>query len=121
MYYLKQKKIDLQDPQIENNLITFNFKEAIETHFKQINILEPSCWEIIGNGFSIDYYPNNEFSAHIMLDVYGENGLFELIHLAQKYNLQIYDSGIVRFLDINRPEDNGYERFNCYVRQILNQ
>lgn len=54
-----------------------------------------------------------------MLSLYGENGLFELIKIAKVENWQIYDSGIDKMLNLEKPEENGYENFQKYLKQII--
>lgn len=115
------KEINLSDPDIENSLVPFDFTKAIEKHFTQIDKQEISVWEITGNGFCFDYYPDNKPVTQIMINMYGEKGLFELIILAKKYGWQIYDSGLDKMLDLNNPSYNGYDRFHAYVQQILNK
>lgn len=112
------RKVDLQDPQIENYLILFDFNSAIEMHFKEIE-KSVDFWEINGDGYSIDYYPSNQKCTNTMVNLYGEKGLFELIQLAKKHDLQIYDSGLDDFLDLEHPENNGYKNFFGYVKQIM--
>ncbi|WP_156305689.1 hypothetical protein [Sphingobacterium endophyticum] len=112
------RKVDLQDPQIENYLQLFDFNSAIEMHFREIE-KSVDFWEIIGDGYSINYYPDNQKCTHTMVNLYGEKGLFELIQLARKHNLQIYDSGLDDFLDLEHPENNGYKNFIGYVKQIM--
>jgi Ca2+-binding EF-hand superfamily protein len=53
-----------------------------------------------------------------MLSLYGENGLFEIIKIAKEENWQIYDSGIDKMLNIEKPEKNGYENFEKYLKSI---
>ena len=53
-----------------------------------------------------------------MLGLYGENGLFELIELAKNNNWQIYDTSLNDFIDLDNPENNGFENFNQYLNQI---
>ena len=54
-----------------------------------------------------------------MMSLYGENGIYELIELAKKYNWQIYDSGIDGMIDIENPENNGYKSHQSYISQIM--
>ena len=56
-----------------------------------------------------------------MLQLFGENGLFELIELAKKHQWQIYDSGIDGMIDLENPENNGFKNHRNYVKQILNR
>lgn len=56
-----------------------------------------------------------------MLQLYGENGLYELIELAKKHNWQIYDSRIDGMIDLENPEKNGFKNHRKYVEQTLNR
>ena len=54
-----------------------------------------------------------------MLSLDGENGLFEIIKIAMEENWQIYDSGIDKMLNLEKPEDNGYLNFKSYLNSII--
>ena len=56
-----------------------------------------------------------------MLSLYGENGLFELVVLAKKYNWQIFDTGHGQMINLENPAINGYQNFQNYVSHILKQ
>ena len=75
--------------------------------------------EIIGKDFSVEFFDDEELVSNKMLSVYGENGLFELIRIAKEENWQIYDSGIDKMLNLEKPEENGYENFRQYLKNIL--
>ncbi|WP_289056282.1 hypothetical protein, partial [Carboxylicivirga marina] len=102
----------------ESQLGLTNFSEILENSFEQISKAE-NHREIIGNDFTIDFYTDSEDSSNLMLSLYGENGLYELIELAKKHNWQIYDSGIDGMIDLENPEKNGFKNHGKYVEQIL--
>ena len=92
----------------------------MENSFDQIK-KEDNHREIIGTDFTIDFFVDDEHSSNFMLSLYGENGLYELIELAKKYNWQIYDSGLDEMIDLENPEKNGFKNHRKYVKQILNR
>lgn len=54
-----------------------------------------------------------------MINLYGENGLFELIELAKKYGWQIFDTGLGEMIDLNNPQNTGFENHQNYVKHIF--
>lgn len=104
----------------ENQLEPTDFSGILERSFDRIK-KDDNHREIIGTNFTIDFFTDKEHSSNFMLQLYGENGLYELIELAKKYNWQIYDSGIDGMIDLENPEKNGFENHRKYVKQILNR
>ncbi len=102
----------------ENQLEPTDFSGILENSFDQIK-KDDNHREIIGTDFRIDFFASKEHSSNFMLHLYGENGLYELIELAKKYNWQIYDSGIDEMIDLENPEKNGFENYKKYVEHIL--
>jgi hypothetical protein len=104
----------------ENQLEPTDFDGVLEKSFQQVK-KNKNRREIIGTDFTIDFFVHNEPVSNTMLNLYGENGLFELIEIAKKYNWQIYDSGIGEMIDLKNPENNGFINHRKYVEQILNR
>ena len=104
----------------ENQLEPTDFSRILESSFNQIKKVD-NHREIIGTDFSIDFFTDKEQSSNFMLQLYGENGLYELIELAKKHNWQIYDSWIDGMIDLENPEKNGFENHRKYVEQIINR
>ncbi|WP_298321275.1 hypothetical protein [uncultured Aquimarina sp.] len=113
-----KQKIELVAELDETQLEPTDFSGILENSFERVK-KDDNHREIIGKNFTIDFFSSNEHSSNFMLSLYGENGLFELIVLAKKYNWQIYDSGIDRMIDLDNPENNGYENHRKYVEQIM--
>lgn len=70
--------------------------------------------EIIGDGFSMDYFAS-EPSSNFILSLYGEKAIHIMIELAKEHGWQIYDSAIDAMIDLNNPVNNGYEDYQNYV------
>jgi hypothetical protein len=104
----------------ENQLEPTNFSEILESSFDQIK-KDKNHREIIGTDFTINFFTDKEHSSNFMLQLYGENGIYELIELSKKHNWQIYDSGIDGMIDLENPEKNGFDNHRKYVKQILNR
>ncbi|QTD37696.1 hypothetical protein JL193_16800 [Polaribacter batillariae] len=104
----------------ENQLEPTDFCGILESSFDQIK-KDENHREIIGIDFTIDFVTDKEKSSNFMLQLYGENGLYELIELAKKHNWQIYDSGIDGMIDLENPDKNGFENHRKYVTQIINR
>ena len=101
----------------EDLLKPIDFDKVLKSKFENIKKSENHN-EIIGKDFSIDFFDDEELVSNKMLSLYGENGLFELIKIAKVENWQIYDSGIDKMLNLEKPEQNGYENFKNYLKFI---
>ena len=102
----------------EDLLKPIDFDKVLKSKFVNIKKSENHN-EIIGKDFSVEFFDDEELVSNKMLSVYGENGLFELIRIAKEENWQIYDSGIDKMLNLEKPEENGYENFRQYLKNIL--
>ena len=119
LFNSKQKIISVAELD-ENQLEPTDFSGILESSFDRIK-KDDNHREIIGTGFTIGFFADSEYSSNFMLQLYGENGLYELIELAKNHNWQIYDSGIDGMIDLVNPEKNGFENHKKYVEQIMNQ
>ena len=102
----------------EDLLKPIDFDKVLKSKFVNIKKSENHN-EIIGKDFSVEFFDDEELVSNKMLSVSGENGLFELIRIAKEENWQIYDSGIDKMLNLEKPEENGYENFRQYLKNIL--
>lgn len=101
----------------ENKIVPINFCKRIENHFEEI-LKDENHRTIKGKDFEIDYFKDEQLVSNKILSIYGENGLFEL---AQKEEWQIYDTGLDDMIDLEKPENNGYENLRNYVEKILKE
>jgi hypothetical protein len=106
---------ELDDTQLEQT----DFCSALENHFTDV-IKSENHREIKGKDFAIDYFEDGEKVSNKMFSLYGENGLYELVVLAKKHNWQIFDTGLGKMIDLENPGNNGFENFQNYFNQILN-
>jgi hypothetical protein len=115
-----RQKINHVEDVDEIQLEPTDFCNAFENHFEQI-IKDDNHREIKGKDYSIDYFTDDEKVSNKIVSLYGENGLFEIILLARKHNWQIFDTGLGQMIDIESPKINGFEKFQSYFLQILNE
>lgn len=101
-----------------DKLEPINFTGVLESSFTEI-VKEENHRQIKGKDFSIDFFTDDEPVSNKMLSLYGENGLFELIELAKQQGWQIFDTGLGSMIDLENPENNGYENHKNYVEQIM--
>ena len=102
----------------EDKLEPIDFTGILENSFDEV-IENDNHREIKGKDFSIDFFTDDEMVSDKMLSLYGENGLFELIELAKQNGWQIFDTGLGSMIDLENPENNGYENHRKYVEQIM--
>lgn len=103
----------------EDKLMPISFTAIFEAYFDTI-IKDDNHREIKGNGYTIDYFDDEQPVSNIMLSLYGETAIYPLIDLAIKNNWQIFDTGLGDMIDLNKPSANGYLNFEAYRTQILN-
>lgn len=104
----------------ENKLVAVSFKQAFEAYFDNI-VKDGDHLEIKGDGYTIDYFGDNEPASNTMLSLYGEGAIYPLIDLAIKNNWQIFDTGLGDMINLNNPSVNGYQNFQAYRTHVLNQ
>lgn len=102
----------------ENILKPISFSDIIERSFPEIK-MQDNHREIKGIDYSIDFFIDQEPTGTKMINLYGENGLFEMIELAKIHDWQIYDTSLNEFIDLENPETNGFENHKKYVEQII--
>lgn len=119
MLFNSKEKITSIEEMDEEKLEPIDFTSILESSFTNI-ARDNNHVEIKGANFSIDFFTDDELVSNIMLSVYGENGLFELIELAKQHGWQIFDTGSESMIDLENPGNNGYENHKKYVHQIRN-
>jgi hypothetical protein len=113
------EKITAPEDLDDTKLIPIDFCSILENHFEGI-IKDEDHREIRGKDFSICYFSDNEYASNILLNLYGESALYQLMDLSIKNNWQIFDTGLGEMIDLNNPSKNGYKNFQAYLNQILN-
>ena len=115
-----KQKIDSIENLEEDLLTPIDFYSKIEQYFEKVLETENHI-EIIGKDYSIEYFRDEDLMSNLMLTLYGENALFEMIKIAKTYDWQIYDCGIDKMLNLEKPAENGYANFQKYLEQLLNK
>lgn len=113
-----KQKIEEVENIDESQLDPTDFNAAFASHFNNI-VEDGTAREIVGDDFTIVYYIHDELVSNTLVNMYGEKGLYELILLAQKYNWQIFDTGLGQMIDLEDPSKNGYENFQQYLNKVL--
>ena len=113
------EKINAVEDLDESKLIPINFCDVLESAFKNIKH-DKNHREIRGDGFAIDYFFHDEPVSNMLLNLYGEAALYELINLSVKNNWQIFDTSLGEMIDLNNPSKNGFKNFQSYLKQIIN-
>lgn len=103
----------------EEQLEATDFCSALENQFDKIE-RNDNHRRIIGKDFEIEYFADTGNVSNKILNLYGEEGLFEIVMLARQKGWQVFDTGLGEMLNLDNPEINGYDNFNKYLEQILN-
>ena len=102
----------------ENLLEPTDFCSVLESYFDNID-KDDNHRRIKGTDFEIEFFTDSEEVNNKILNLYGENGLFEIVILAQKNGWQIFDTGLEQMIELNNPKTNGYINFDKYLKQVL--
>lgn len=103
----------------EEQLEPTDFCSVLEVYFKNIE-KDNNHRRIIGQDFEIEYVTDTENVSNKILNLYGEQGLFEIVILSKQNGWQIFDTGLGEMINIENPEKNGYNNFRNHLNQILN-
>lgn len=104
----------------EAQLEPTDFCAGFESYFHNIQ-RNDNHREIKGTDFSIDYYLDDGPVSNKMVSLYGEPAIYELVAIARKFRWQIYDAGLDQMIDLENPAINGYENFQSYLRNVVDQ
>lgn len=97
-----------------------DFCSILQSHFGNVK-KDGDHRSIQEKDFVIEYFLHEEKVGNTILNLYGENGLFELVILAKKHNWQIFDTSLGQMIDLDNPANNGYKTFQNYLSSILNR
>ena len=114
MLFNSVQKINAIDEVDEGKLIPVAFDKIISEYF---GLKESS--EIKGDGFSIDFYMDDEPVSNKMISLYGEKALFEIARLAKIQNWQIFDTSLNKMIDLENLTENGFANFQKYLQKVL--
>jgi len=112
-----QKIASLEEVE-EDQLININFGEILDAHFPNA-IKDDDHRQVEGEGFSFDYYSSSEPSSTMLVNLYGEKALFQIIPIAKKCVWQIFDTGSGEMLDLKNPSKNGFSEFLTHLNQVF--
>jgi ABC-type Fe2+-enterobactin transport system substrate-binding protein len=56
----------------------------------------------------------------MLINLYGEDAIYPIINLAIKNHWQIFDTGLGEMINLENPAKNGYENFQVYLNQVMN-
>ncbi len=116
--FSSKQKIDSIEEINEELFEPIDFNSFLEKHFDNITVNE-NHREIKGVNYSINYFVDADPVSNILFNLSGETSLFELIRIAKIYGWQIFDTGNGEMLDLENPENNGYDNFQSYLQQVL--
>jgi hypothetical protein len=118
LIFSSRQKINSIEEIDEELFLPIDFNAVLEKHFDNI-IIDENHREIKGNNFSINYFVDTQLVSNTLFNLYGETSLFELIRVAKIYSWQIFDTGLGGMIDLEKPENNGYENFQSYLQGVL--
>ncbi len=102
----------------EELLVPTDFCSVLETRFENIERSD-NHRRIKGDNFEIEYFTHNENVSNTILNLYGEQGLFEIAILARQNGWQVFATGLGEMLNLDHPENNGYHNFKKYLEHVL--
>ena len=118
LFNSSQKIVSLEN--LDDDLLKpVDFDKILKSSFDKVKKTENHI-EIIGKDFTIDFFEDAEVESNKTLNLYGENGLFEIIKIAKNESWQIYDSGLDEMINLENPAKNGYANFQTYLNEVIN-
>ena len=117
LFSSKEKIISLEAFD-EEMLFPVDFDAGLLSHFKNVT-QDKNHISVNGEGFSIDFFLDEDPESNKMLSLYGEKALFALVIVAKAQGWQIYDSGVDAMIDLDNPSANGYKNFKEYLNTVL--
>ncbi len=119
LFSLKQKVYSVDE--IEEELfIPVDFSAALEKHFGNIRA-DDDHRAINGDNYSIEYFVDAKPKGNLMMNLYGEEALFNLIRISKIYDWQIFDTASGEMIDLEHPEKNGFEDFKKYLQKVISK
>lgn len=116
LFSLTQKVNSVEE--IEDELFApVDFGAILEKHFKSIEI-DDDHRRVKGANYCIEYFVDVELEGNLMLNLYGEEALYELVQIAKIYCWQIFDTASGEMVDLEHPEKNGFEEFKNYLQKF---
>jgi hypothetical protein len=95
-----------------------DFEGILANHFAGLRCDSDWC-EVKEEDYAFTFPMMGEPEAFITFHLYGEKALFELIRVSRIEGWQVFDTGLGEMIDLDKPERNGYENFQEYLRQVL--
>lgn len=111
-------KVDDLDEINADDLEPIDFGQVFDNYFKQIK-KDGNHREASGDDFTITYFADDEPATNFMVNLYGENAIYAIAHLAKTNNWQVFDTGLGEMLDIDDPSNNGYDDFQDYLKSVI--
>ncbi len=116
--FSSNQKISAIDDIDEKQLTLNNFGDRLTAHFNHVTI-HNKHHQVKGATYSLDYFWDGGEASNIMISIYGEDALFELVGLAKKHNWQIFDTSLGQMINLDDPSLNGCVNFCRYVHMII--
>jgi hypothetical protein len=118
------KKIDSVEDINEDVLVDIgsgaDFKKMLNNYFG--NVIWDGNWgKIEKENYALEFSlaDDDESFSNMIFHLYGEKAIYALIDFCRKNNWQAFDTGLGEMLDLDRPERNGYEKFQEYLSFVL--
>lgn len=108
---------NVEDINVES-FVPINFEQILLLHFADI-IVDDNHRRVVAENYSIEYFISENLEGSLMVSLYGENALFELIEISRKYKWQIFDTGNGEMIDLDNPSNNGYNNFKDYLKTVF--
>ena len=102
----------------EEQLAPTDFCSVLESRFENIERSD-NHRRIKEDNFEIEYFTDTENVSNKILNLYGEQGLFEIVILARQNGWQVFDTGLGEMINLDNPEINGYDNFKKYLEEVL--
>jgi hypothetical protein len=114
-----QQTIKMVEDIDDEQFLPTDFGSALESHFTNIE-KDVDHRRIIGQDFEIEFFTKTDNITPMILSLSGEKALFQVVLLSRKNGWQIFDTALGQMINLENPDQNGYDNFRNYLNQIKN-
>jgi hypothetical protein len=114
-----QQTIETVEDIDDEQFLPTDFGSALESHFTNIE-KDADHRRIIGQDFEIEFFTKTDNITPMILSLSGEKALFQVVLLSRKIGWQIFDTALGQMINLENPDQNGYDNFRNYLNQIKN-
>ncbi|RZJ71791.1 hypothetical protein [Flavobacterium sp.] len=101
----------------EDLLFETDFDSALLENLHPIKI-DGNNADVENENYALNFFLDDAPASNKMLTLYNENALYEIVRISRAMHWQIFDTGLGEMIDLEHPENNGFENFHAYLAAL---